>query len=1045
MTKLLRRLIIFGVALSFVIPQAFGQQSDEQVLAAIDRVPAPPKSINDLVKLLDAAKPDFATIKKNQELLEAKEPENATQEQLWLFYRNRVKASEELSLPKQMMAACQKEIIFAGTSDFDRLHDAYMNCIQAEFNDGNVLGALKKLQDAVKSLPGNARYGRHLTYQMLMINAYRVLGDFEQASDSMRQVDSLMVVLKAGKQWSEFGDNWIATAERARGEYQMAAGKSVAAELSFVRAIEALDRKIKKIDSGHYEGGARRTFDKNRSQFARAIMLQRLGLSLMNQRKLIEAEYHFRLSLKTFLSVGSRNSIQVAGVLNNLAFCVAEQARGDEALLLSKYALQVLTEAGVAQSSTNMVYARRAHVAALVNLGQYKEALEQFKLMRAALESDPLMKDRLKNFSDLDEVIAYLYIGQPVLAEALIKDMYQINLKRVGSKHPRTVLTQAFYAMSLQDQGRTVEAKQHFLQSLPLLVDQARNDSENQTTSLKAQKRFAMLVESYIAALFSEAKSNEAVAKELIAEAFKYADMARGSSVQRALTQSTARLNIKDPKLEKLARKEQDIQRRINSLSELLVSLSAASPDRQLPGVQAKMKEDIETLKLERSAVKKEIEQKYPEYFDLVEPKPITVARTAKTLKDHEVLVTWYFGDRHSYVWAIHSSGIANYAQLPVTKNAVAKDVEKLRKSLDPGVSSVDDIPPFDVALSYRLYTQLIKPIESSLHQKRLLISIPHASLGQLPISTLLTEPMKQPGKGASGFLGYQQAPWLMRKIAVSQLPSVNALAALRSLNIVKPEQQSFIAFADPIFSKQQANVVAKSVGAIASRGAPLKLRNAPKTSKVSSAELALLPPLPDTSLEVSEIAKVLGVDAGNIFTREKASVKQVLATDFSHKSIVMFSTHGLVPGELDGLVQPALALSNPEVTGETETDGLLTMDKILELKLNADWVVLSACNTASADGDSEALSGLGRAFFYAGARALLVSNWPVDTVASRQLMTDLFKKQQLDKAMSKPEALRQAMLELADKGGYREGKSTSMSYAYAHPLFWAPFVVVGD
>jgi CHAT domain-containing protein len=213
----------------------------------------------------------------------------------------------------------------------------------------------------------------------------------------------------------------------------------------------------------------------------------------------------------------------------------------------------------------------------------------------------------------------------------------------------------------------------------------------------------------------------------------------------------------------------------------------------------------------------------------------------------------------------------------------------------------------------------------------------------------------------------------------------------------------------------------------------------------VSSAELALLPGLPDTSIEVSEIGKVLNAKEGDIFLHEKASVQQVLQTDFSKKSIVMFSTHGLVPGELDGLLQPALALSSPDVTGEKEGDGLLTMDKILELKLNADWVVLSACNTASGDGNAEAVSGLGRAFFYAGAKALLVSNWPVDTVASRQLMIDLFKKQSASEKITKPESLRQAMLSLADSGGVKDAKTNALSYSYAHPLFWAPFVVVGD
>ncbi|MFM8154218.1 MAG: CHAT domain-containing protein, partial [Polynucleobacter victoriensis] len=447
--------------------------------------------------------------------------------------------------------------------------------------------------------------------------------------------------------------------------------------------------------------------------------------------------------------------------------------------------------------------------------------------------------------------------------------------------------------------------------------------------------------------------------------------------------------------------------------------MSSAPPERQLPAVQAKMKADIEAIKAERNSVKKDIENKYPEYFDLVEPKPITVDRTAKILKPTEVLVTWYFGDRKSYVWAIHSNGLNSFASIPVAKKDVSKDVERLRKALDPGVASVEEIPAFDVALSYKLYTQLIKPVEASLIGKDLLISIPHASLGQLPIATLLTESIKQPAKGAKAFVGYQNAPWLMRKIAISQLPSVNALAALRGMPKSVNSEQSFIAFADPYFSKEQAKASGLPSGTqLATRGIPLKLRNAPKTSKVSSAELALLPGLPDTSIEVSEIGKVLNAKEGDIFLHEKASVAQVLQTDFSKKSIVMFSTHGLVPGELDGLLQPALALSSPDVTGEKEGDGLLTMDKILELKLNADWVVLSACNTASGDGNAEAVSGLGRAFFYAGAKALLVSNWPVDTVASRQLMIDLFKKQSSSEKITKPESLRQAMLTLADSGG---------------------------
>ena len=151
------------------------------------------------------------------------------------------------------------------------------------------------------------------------------------------------------------------------------------------------------------------------------------------------------------------------------------------------------------------------------------------------------------------------------------------------------------------------------------------------------------------------------------------------------------------------------------------------------------------------------------------------------------------------------------------------------------------------------------------------------------------------------------------------------------------------------------------------------------------------------------------------------------------------------MPGDLDGLTQPALALTAPQLSGG-KGDGLLTLDEILGLKLNADWVVLSACNTAAGEGSgAEAVSGLGRAFFYAGARALLVSNWPVETVAARLIMTDLFRRQVQTPGLAKAEALRQSMLALLSGPGSVDVKTGKAAFSYAHPLFWAPFVVVGD
>jgi CHAT domain-containing protein len=386
----------------------------------------------------------------------------------------------------------------------------------------------------------------------------------------------------------------------------------------------------------------------------------------------------------------------------------------------------------------------------------------------------------------------------------------------------------------------------------------------------------------------------------------------------------------------------------------------------------------------------------------------------------------------------------------------MAQRVAHLRKSLDPAVATIDEIPPFDTKASFALYQQLLEPVAASLKGKQVMLVVPHAELGQLPLSVLVTQEtapaspvLPAAAKGSVLFSHYKQVPWLARDIAIAQLPSVTALTALRSTPAGNPNRKNFIGFGDPFFSTEQAQEAEKTASAsqVNTRGVPLKLRNTPKTSGVSSAELALLPRLPDTLEEILEIAKVFGAAPEDVLLNRQASVQNILKADLSNRKVVMFSTHGLVPGELDGLTQPALAMTSPDVTGDKD-DGLLTMDMVLGLRLNADWVVLSACNTASGDGSgSEAVSGLGRAFFFAGAKALLVSNWPVDSVAARLLMTDLFKRQQgaagFTPVANKPDALRQAMLHLMAEGGMEEGGV--MKYSYAHPLFWAPFVVVGD
>jgi CHAT domain-containing protein len=378
--------------------------------------------------------------------------------------------------------------------------------------------------------------------------------------------------------------------------------------------------------------------------------------------------------------------------------------------------------------------------------------------------------------------------------------------------------------------------------------------------------------------------------------------------------------------------------------------------------------------------------------------------------------------------------------------------VTKLREALEPKAAMVSDIPPFDVKLASELYGLLLKGNESDWKPAKNLIVVTNGALGLLPLSLLPTAPAEIKTDDDPLFSSYRNVPWLARTHAVTVVPSIAALQTLRKLPPGKATRQELIAFGDPYFNKDQADDANKADKPVqladasaTTRGKPLKRRNSPQLDDADKADIGMLPRLPDTADELKSIALALQADPTKVLNLGKdANEKAVKSADLSGFKIVAFATHGLVPGELDGLTQPALALSAPSVSGD-EGDGLLTMEEILSLKLDADWVVLSACNTgAGAGAGAEAASGLGRAFFYAGTRALLVTNWSVHSQSAKDLITDLFKRQADDPKLTRGEALRQAMVALMDGKGFTD-VSGNTEFAYAHPLFWAPYTIIGD
>ena len=192
--------------------------------------------------------------------------------------------------------------------------------------------------------------------------------------------------------------------------------------------------------------------------------------------------------------------------------------------------------------------------------------------------------------------------------------------------------------------------------------------------------------------------------------------------------------------------------------------------------------------------------------------------------------------------------------------------------------------------------------------------------------------------------------------------------------------------------------------------------------------------PLPDTSREILAISKILGASNKDLYLKNRATEENVKSINFIDKDIIIFATHGLITEDIVDLKEPALVLTPPDKITEID-DGLLRASEIISLDLNAELVILSACNTASGlDKNAINLSGLTKAFFIAGADSILVSQWPVVSEAATALTMGMIKEMSSNINLSKSEALRASMLDIAQNGS---------SPHHTHPGFWAPFIIV--
>ncbi len=478
------------------------------------------------------------------------------------------------------------------------------------------------------------------------------------------------------------------------------------------------------------------------------------------------------------------------------------------------------------------------------------------------------------------------------------------------------------------------------------------------------------------------------------AEAFRYSERARARAFLDLLTE--ARVDVEQKTAPDLTKRRLDLQQRISQLTTQLIKERSQESNKQDKTKIAELEKGLSRADTELADWLRELRRYNPRYAALKYPEPIALAAAQRMLDDQTTLLSYSLGETQSFLFALTRNDF-QVKRLPSEAT--------LRESVHKFLAAITDKNKPDPVeyrrQAVRLSQQLLQPVGGMLTGKKLVIVLDGA-LHRLPFEALLF-----PGTTVQGDL--RRLPYLIRRFAISYAPSASVLAQLQ--NEQRPTApKKFIAFGDPVYEQRAEGLIVS-------------------TLRTAGATRLNFQTLPHSREEIAGIAKLFADNDRELFFREEASEENVKAPErLQHYQMVHFSTHGYV-----NEVRPrfsGLVLSLPQSGANSASeDGLLSAYEIFNLKLNAELVVLSACETGlGKEVKGEGLMSLTRAFMYAGTPSVVVSLWNVNDESAADLMIRFYRN--LKTGMNKGEALRQAQLETIRDNGF--------------PFFWAPFVLVG-
>jgi CHAT domain-containing protein len=492
-----------------------------------------------------------------------------------------------------------------------------------------------------------------------------------------------------------------------------------------------------------------------------------------------------------------------------------------------------------------------------------------------------------------------------------------------------------------------------------------------------------------------------------------------GSSLaDQAVAHASVRLATDDPAIADLVRDLQEAERARDSARLRRAAEQAKPLEERGKLIEDALAKEADEAAAKATALQARLVQAFPAYARFAEPEPVKLAAFQQTLAPEEAYLAFVVGQEKAFVLAIRRERLVA-RPIELTDAQLTQAVNDLRKAFVPRLGVLAE---FDLKGSNALYRKLIGPVEPDLADVRHVIAAPTGALASLPMGLLVTAPAA-PGS-------YANAAWLIRRMAVSEVPSPRAFLDMRQARAAaKPAPRPFLGVGNPSFAGgANAPGQASALDRLASscrEGGPMPMEL-----------IRALAPLPETADEVRRVGQRLGADPGSILIGAAATEGNLRRQPLGDYNVLYFATHGLLPGELRCQAEPGLALSPPPGGAQsTQDDGLLDASEIASLRLNADLVVLSACNTAAGGGrlGGESLSGLADAFFHAGARTLVASHWQVPSGATAQLMIGFFDRVGPKLGNGLADSLREAQLVLA-------GQAQT-----AHPFYWAAFTIMGD